>query len=113
MELLNGGTIFPSSTNFLPAPFLSNAFNEADTDDCFGLIRILITDAHAFDTEHGEDGKNPLAKENIEETCLFLFGIGKGLIAETCFSVVPDDTEMENYSAKRHADFIQPPAGFE
>ena len=45
----NGGNAFPGSAIFLPAPFLSNSVNKADTNDCFGLIRILVATATAFD----------------------------------------------------------------
>ena len=58
-----GGTIFPGSANFLPAPFLANAVIEADSDDCFELIRVLIATADTFDTEHEEDESFPTAKE--------------------------------------------------
>ena len=106
-----GGTVFPGSVNFLPAPFLANAVIEADSDDCFELIRVLIAKADTFDTEHGEDESFPTAKENIDHACLFLFGIGKGLIAETRFSIDPDDVEMKEYATRRHAECIQTPAG--
>ena len=109
----NGGTVFPGSAIFLLAPFLANAVNEADTDDCFELIRVLIVTANVFDTEHDEDEKSPLAKDNVDEACLFLFGIGKGLLAKNCYSIVPDDAKMKNYSVKRQAGCIQPPAGLE
>ena len=56
------GTVFPGSADFLPAPFLANAVNEADTDDFFELIRVLIATADDFDTEHGEDESFPAAK---------------------------------------------------
>ena len=108
-----GGTIFTGSASFLPAPFLANAVIEADSDDCFELIRVLIGAAESYDIEHGEDEGFPTAEENIEHACLFLFGIGKGLIAESRFSIDPDDAEMKEYAARRHAECIQPPAGLE
>ena len=62
LEVPEDGLFFPGSANFLLAPFLVNAVNKADTDDCFELIRVLIATAGNFDTEHLLDANFPVAK---------------------------------------------------
>jgi hypothetical protein len=76
---------------FIPAPAQRNAILALNTLNPFELIPLMTTTARAFDTAHENDKTiHSTAITHVDNLNAWLYGVKKGLIGETRYSIIPD-----------------------
>eukprot|EP00957_Ditylum_brightwellii_P193895 14765741-Ditylum_brightwellii.AAC.1 len=95
---------FKGSAIFLSAPWLREVIFESGEDDPFALIPLALSPATSFDAAHiNTDTSYPgQAMDHANDFILWAWGVGAGWVSETCYSVIPDDGELQNFSTERH-----------
>jgi hypothetical protein len=97
-------------TMFTPAPFIRKAILKAMTPCPFELIQAAATAHTAFIQEHeGTDGFDATPydthRDNFMMWCL---AVGQESIPECCFSILPDDDDLNRHKTNTHRDYILP-----
>ena len=100
----NGVIGFEGSAIFIPGPVLRNAIISANTKDPFGLIPIVSQAAKSFDGDNEVEATS--AVHHADDLNAWLYGVKRGLILESCYSINPDDTEITSFSKERHLQCI-------
>jgi hypothetical protein len=105
-----GKTNYHSITMFTPAPFIRKAILKAMTPCPFELIQAAATAHAAFIQEHegtDEFDATPYGthRNNFMMWCL---AVGQKSIPECCFSILPDDNNLNCHKTNTHRDYILP-----
>jgi len=93
-----------------PAPFLRNAILATDSLSPLTLIlmgraaREEFVNTHNKDEDFGEEDVNA----HVELFSLWCLGVHQGKVAETRFSIAPDDGELNDWCACLHRAHIMP-----
>jgi hypothetical protein len=103
----NGVVNFKGSAIFAPAPAHRNAILATNTRDPFELIPMLTRLAIEFDeaVEDNEE-RNGTATTHADDLNAWLYGVKRGLIPETRYTVIPEDNEAAIFFNNRHAQCI-------
>jgi hypothetical protein len=94
----NGLVGFEGSAIFIPGPFLQNTIITSNRNDPFDLIPLMNSRARDFETKVAD----MLAKMNgnpvnhVDNLNAWLYGIRRGTITETRYSVLPNDKKSPN-----------------
>ena len=96
--------------SFFPAPFLRNAILLVDLSSPLTLV--LMGQAAREEHVHNHSEDKGFNKEDINAHLkifyLWCLGVHQGQVAETRFSIAPDDGEISEWSACLHRDYILP-----
>ncbi len=106
----NGGANLKALSCFIPAPFLCNAVLVADSSSPLELTIAarLARDAHVHAHEGEEEFDAGAVDAHVELFSLWCLGVHQGKVAETRFSLAPDDGELADWSAHLHRENILP-----
>ena len=98
---------FAGSGIIIPAPCIRDAIINAATSKPSELIPIIMATARFFDEEHIDDEEyTQLALRNADDVAAWLWSVSTGRIAETRYSVQPDDNEVNTFVHARNASCI-------
>jgi hypothetical protein len=105
-----GETNYHGITMLTPAPFIRKAILEAMTPCPFELIQAAATAHTAFIQEHkSTDGFDATPydthRDNFMMWCL---AVGQESIPECCFSILPDNNDLNCHKSNTHRDYILP-----
>ena len=106
-----GVVTYPGSNSFIPAPWVRGVILESGFENPAAIIKLIIDAAMDFDAKHDEDESigEGAALAHATDLTLWLFGVLKGNVPETRFSILPDDGELRNYEIDRHKSCIFSP----
>jgi len=96
--------------SFFPAPFLCNAILATDSLSTLTLIlagraaREVFVNTHNDDENFDEEDVNA----HVKLFSLWCLGVHQGKVAETRFSITPDDGELNDWCACLHRAHIMP-----
>lgn len=101
---------FAGSGIIIPAPCIRDAILNANTLKPAELIPIIMAAARSFDEEHIDDEEHTqLALRNADDVAAWLWSVSTGRIAETRYSVHPDDIELNTFvqspTCKLHCEY--------
>ena len=93
---------------FLPPPMISSPFIELGKKDPAQLLVEINSIITTFDTKHDGDAEFTKAAEHCKNICAYLWVIVNGNIDPLKCACDPDDDELADFCAARHAACIQP-----
>jgi hypothetical protein len=106
----NGAANLTALSCFIPAPFLCNAVLAADSP--YPLALIVAARAAREAHVHAHDGEEEFDESDVdahvELFSLWCLGVHQGKVAETRFSLAPDNSELADWSARLHCKNILP-----
>jgi hypothetical protein len=92
----DGGFYFSKGSNImLPAPWLQDTILNADTQDPFELIPIVLIVPKEYDDAHNTVGGRAIV--HADDFCSWAWGAGVGRVKESIIDVNADDKEFETY----------------
>ncbi len=97
---------YKGSNIMMPAPWLRDTIINAETNDPFELIWIVIAAAQAYDTAHPDADEDNKASVHTDDFSSWAWGVGLNRVPETRLEVNADDGELESYRADRHLNCI-------
>jgi hypothetical protein len=89
----------------LPTPWLQDTILNANTQDPFELIPIVLIAAEAYNKAHNTIGGGR-AIIHADDFCSWAWGAGVGRVKESIIEVSTDDMEFETYRSSRHCECI-------
>ncbi len=89
----------------LPASWLQDTILNADTQDPFELIPIVLIASKAYDDAHNTVGGGR-AIIHADDFCSWAWGAGVGRVKESIIEVNAHNVELETYRSSRHCKCI-------
>ena len=104
---------YAGSNSFIPAPWVRGVILESGFKNPAAIIKLIIDAAMDFDAVNDEDKSigEGAALAHATDLTLWLFGVLKGNVPETRFSILPDGGELQNYKIDQHKSCIFSPLG--